>query len=126
VLPDLYPVQSNNSSRLATPSQPSPYNHNSSNGRASPSATGANNQQAAQMLRASLMKSKNQANGQAAQFTAEVQRGPIGKLSRISESDSSIASAVGTLEAPGTDLAADTSTAQVGFIFEVYLFGYLT
>ncbi|CAM6045441.1 unnamed protein product [Sphagnum compactum] len=71
MLPDLYPVQANNSSRLATPSQPSPYNHNSSNGRASPSATGANNQQAAQMLRASLMKSKTQANGQAAQFTAE-------------------------------------------------------
>ncbi len=68
------------------------------------------------MLRASLMKSKNQANG--AQFTAEVQRGPIGKLSRISESDSSIASAVGTLEAPGTNLAADTSTAQVGFILK--------
>lgn len=68
------------------------------------------------------MKSKNQVNGQAAQFTAEVQHSPIGKLSRISESDSSIASAVGTLEVPGTNLAADTSTAQVGSILKYTFF----
>lgn len=110
VHPDsLYPVQPNNSARLATPAQPAPYNQDqSSNGRVAFPASGANNQQAAQLLRASLMKNKNQVNGQSEH---EPGAGPDTKLLRLNDADSIVLSAVVGNE--DTTMAADKDLEEV-------------
>lgn len=91
-MPDtLFAVERYNSARLANaPQAPSQIPQRPSS---APPAIGTNNRQAAQLLRASLQKNKNQANVKD-DYSDAVEDGPEPKLARVNGADSSVSSAV--------------------------------
>lgn len=85
-MPDtLYAVQRNDSARLANaPQAPQQIQQRPSS---APPDVGTNNRQAAQLLRASLQRNKNQANGKGG-HTTDAEDGPEPKLARVADADS--------------------------------------